>query len=150
MLVQAARTLLALGLLTGGVQADQDEGLLREGSYEVSFRLELPHLERWAIDRTATLCLPMAETDGLPPLPVLSGNNPLAACPADNVRRDGADLTFDIACAGRDAARARAAYRLTPLGFEGRIRMVMGAKNMTMTEVQAGRRVGSCDLAESR
>jgi hypothetical protein len=28
--------------------------------------------------------------------------------------------------------------------------MVMGAKNMTMTEVQAGRRVGSCDLAGMR
>jgi hypothetical protein len=27
--------------------------------------------------------------------------------------------------------------------------MVMGGKNMTMTEVQAGRRIGSCDPASA-
>jgi hypothetical protein len=27
--------------------------------------------------------------------------------------------------------------------------MVMGGKNMTMTEVQIGRRVGSCELASA-
>jgi hypothetical protein len=32
-----------------------------------------------------------------------------------------------------------------PSAFEGRIAMVMGGKNMTMSEVQTGRRVGSCD-----
>jgi hypothetical protein len=34
-----------------------------------------------------------------------------------------------------------------PGAFEGRIAMVMGGKNMTMTEVQSGRRVGGCDLS---
>jgi hypothetical protein len=56
-------------------------------------------------------------------------------------------LSFDILCDGRGAARARAVYTLMPRGFEGRIAMVMGGKNMTMTEVQAGHRVGSCDMA---
>jgi hypothetical protein len=31
--------------------------------------------------------------------------------------------------------------------FRARIAMTMGAKNMTMTEVQTGRRIGSCPLA---
>jgi hypothetical protein len=32
--------------------------------------------------------------------------------------------------------------------FTGRIAMVMGAKNMTMTEVQHGRRIGECSPAK--
>ena len=77
----------------------------------------------------------------------MSANNPLASCPASDVERDGATLRFDILCEGRGAARARAVYKLRPNAFEGRIAMVMGGKNMTMTEVQNGRRVGSCDLS---
>jgi hypothetical protein len=54
-------------------------------------------------------------------------------------------LRFDILCEGRGAAWASAVYRLMPDAFEGRIAMVMGGKNMTMTEVQSGRRIGACD-----
>ncbi|HSA80343.1 MAG TPA: DUF3617 family protein, partial [Geminicoccaceae bacterium] len=68
-----------------------------------------------------------------------------AKCPARNVRREGATLSFDILCDGRGAAKAHAVYTLKPGAFAGRIAMVMGGKNMTMTEVQAGRRIGSCD-----
>ena len=68
-------------------------------------------------------------------------------CPARNVRRHGAALSFDIVCEGPDAARARATYTLRPDGFAGRIAMVMGGKNMTMTELQVGYRVGRCDPA---
>jgi hypothetical protein len=78
---------------------------------------------------------------------VLSVNNPFAGCPARNVRWSGTDLSFDIVCEGRGAAKARATYTLLPGAFEGRIAMVMGGKNMTMTEVQVGRRVGGCDPA---
>jgi hypothetical protein len=35
-------------------------------------------------------------------------------------------------------------YELSPNAFNGRVAMVMGAKNMTMTEVQHGRRIGEC------
>jgi hypothetical protein len=78
---------------------------------------------------------------------VLSANNPLASCPAQNVEREGAELRFDIRCAGRGAAWAHAVYTLRLAAFEGLIAMVMGGKNMTMTEVQKGRRVGPCDPA---
>jgi hypothetical protein len=44
-------------------------------------------------------------------------------------------------------AKARADYTLSADRFEGRIFIVLGAKNMTMTEVQAGRRVGACGPA---
>jgi Protein of unknown function (DUF3617) len=117
------------------------------GLYEITFRLELPHLERWARDQTTTACIAAPRAPGDSPLPVLSGTNAFAKCSARNVRRNGPSLEYDIACAGRDAPRAKAIYTLTAGHFRGRIAMVMGAKNMTMTEVQTGRRVGSCDVA---
>jgi len=121
--------------------------LLQDGSYQIAFRLELPHLERWAVDKETTACV--SELTGLPSAlpPILSDNNPFAGCAARNVHQDESSLTFDIVCAGRDAAKAKATYRLAPGGFHARISMTMGAKNMTMTEVQTGRRIGSCPLA---
>jgi hypothetical protein len=129
------------GILAGAVQA---ESLPRDGAYEVEVRLELPNVLRRGPDRIAMVCLPHEGATGAP-FPVLSANNPLARCPAVGVERDGATLRFDIACDGRGAAWASAVYRLMPDAFEGRIAMVMGGKNMTMTEVQSGRRIGSCD-----
>ena len=64
-----------------------------------------------------------------------------------DVHQDESSLTFDIVCAGRDAAKAKATYTFAPGGFHARIAMTMGAKNMTTTEVQTGRRIGSCPLA---
>ncbi|MGH6919437.1 MAG: DUF3617 domain-containing protein [Geminicoccaceae bacterium] len=136
---------MAATVLAGAAQAEQNEVLPQDGAYEVEVRLELPNVLSWsATSSRATICLPYRGTNGTP-FPVLSSNNPLAKCPASNIQRDGATLGFDIVCEGRGAARARAAYKLMPRAFEGRIAMVMGGKNMTMTEVQSGRRVGSCD-----
>ena len=119
---------------------------LQGGAYEITYRLELPHVERWAIDKTTTICL--SDAEGLVPamLPVLSDNNPFGECTAANIRQDGSSLGYDIRCRGRDAAKAHATYILSPGHFKGRVAMVLGAKNMTMTEVQTGRRVGNCDF----
>jgi hypothetical protein len=119
----------------------------RSGAYEITTRLELPHLERWAIDRTTTICLPDGRSNGEIPVPVLSANNPFAKCAAANLVMDGATLQYDIVCSGRDAAKAHAIYTLAPNRFSGHIAMVMGAKNMTMIEVQRARRLGDCGQA---
>ena len=142
MSVQAAFAFMAAAMLAGAVQAGQGETLLRDGAYEVEVRLELPNVLSRGPDSITTVCLPYDSANGA--LPVLSANNPLAKCPASNVERDGGTLRFDIFCEGRGAAFAHAVYELRPDGFEGRIAMVMGGKNMTMTEVQSGRRVGNC------
>lgn len=141
-----AAILLWIGLAGGGAVAEPESNPLRGGSYEITYRLELPHLERWAIGKRKTVCLTGAQQSVLP---VLSSNTPFAKCRAENWRRDGAELSYDIVCDGRASARAHAAYRIGPHEFTGRIAMVMGAKNMTMTEVQSGRRAGSCDLASA-
>ena len=80
-------------------------------------------------------------------MPVLSANNPFDQCAATNVTTGDATLAYDIVCPGRDAARAHAVYALAPGTFAGRVAMVMGAKNMTMTEVQHARRIGDCEPA---
>lgn len=131
-------------MLAGAAQTEQGEPMLQPGAYEVEVRLELPNVVNWAAISTTTICLPHAGGTNGAPFPVLSSNNPLADCPASNIQIAGATLRFDILCEGRDAARARAVYKLMPRTFEGRIAMVMGGKNMTMTEVQSGRRIGSC------
>ncbi|WP_336488434.1 DUF3617 domain-containing protein [Methylobacterium nigriterrae] len=118
------------------------------GSYEVEVTLELPHLDDMTARKVTRLCLTSEAGANNHGIAVLSDNNPLSGCPISNRRRNDNELTFDIACAGRNAARATARYVLAPTAFRGRIAMQMGGKNMTMTEVQAGHRVGACPGAE--
>jgi len=131
------------------VAAEEPAPPLQGGFYEITYRLELPHVERWAIDKTTTVCLPGTKGSVLAALPVLSDNNPFGECTAVNIQQDGPSLGYDIKCQGRDAAKAHAAYTVSSGDFKGRVAMVMGAKNMTMTEVQAGHRVGSCDFVRA-
>ena len=131
------------------VAAEEPAPSLQGGSYEITYRLELPHVERWAIDKTTTVCLPGSKGSIPAALPVLSDNNPFGECTAVNIQQDGPSLGYDIKCQGRDAAKAHAAYTVSSGDFKGRVAMVMGAKNMTMTEVQAGHRVGSCDFVRA-
>jgi hypothetical protein len=147
MLARAISAIVLVAMLAGAAHAGREEALLQGGSYEVEVRVELPNVANWAASKTTTICIPYVGGANDAPLPVLSGNNPLAKCPAKNIQRHGTTLSFDIVCDGRNAARARAVYTLMPREFRGRIAMVMGGKNMTMTERQLGRRVGSCDLS---
>jgi Protein of unknown function (DUF3617) len=104
----------------------------------------LPHLERWGVDKTTTICLRNSLRPDEIPVPVVSANNPFAKCSAANVTANGLKLEYDIVCPERGSARAHAVYKVSSDTFTGRVAMVMGAKNMTMTEVQHARRVGEC------
>ena len=53
-------------------------------------------------------------------------------------------LEYDIVCPERGSAKGHAIYVLSGNKFSGRVAMVLGAKNMTMTEVQEARRIGEC------
>jgi hypothetical protein len=134
MRVQAASLLL----LASPAWADG----LEPGSYEVTYRLEVPHVERFTVDRTVRVCVTAREQS----LPVLSSNNPLAKCPAHRIKLEDATLSFDILCPGRiyERSQAHALFRVSHGAFEGRIHMIMGGKNMTFVEVQKGRRTGNC------
>lgn len=134
-----ARILILIALAAASPARAQDAP--QAGSYEVRYRLELPHVEGGA-EETATVCL--SEPGVSKGFAVLSANNPLGHCPVGEVRREGGAVTFDIVCPGGNAAKASARFDVTPNGFQGRIAMNMGGKNMTMTEVQRARRVGEC------
>jgi len=122
----------------------------RSGSYELTARLELPHLERWGVSKTTIICLSNGRGPHEIPVPVVSANNPFAKCSAANLIADGSKLEYDIVCPERGAARGHAVYELSSNAFTGRIAMVMGAKNMTMTEVQRARRIAECSPAKLR
>jgi hypothetical protein len=134
------------GLIASSAQADQADTFLQGGSYEVTYRLEVPHVEEWATDSTARICVRNPKNNEGIALPVLSVNNPLSKCPANSIHQIGDILSFNINCHEREGARAKAVYKLKLNAFQGRIAMTMGGKNMTFVEVQSGRRVGSCDL----
>ena len=105
----AFRALSTAILLTVGVQPQvtSAEGPLSQGgSYELTARLELPHLERWAVDKTTIVCLPRVRSGNELPIPVVSANNPFAKCTAANLTADGRKLEYDIVCPGRGAAQA--------------------------------------------
>jgi len=121
-----------------------DEASLPVGSYAITTRLELPHLERWAIDKTTTICLSGHAADGQIPIPILSANNPYATCAAANLVIDHGKLEYDVLCPGRGSATAHATYLLGADHFAGRVAMTLGGKNMTMAEVQRAQRVGDC------
>jgi hypothetical protein len=143
-MMQTRVFLLAVAaLLAPADLAGAGSAALPEGAYEVVSRLELPHVERWAIDQVTRICITGSEGSGIP-IPVLSANNPFADCAAANFVASGAYVAYDIVCPGRASAKAHASYDVDPRGFTGRVAMVMAAKNMTMTEVVRGRRVGDC------
>jgi hypothetical protein len=102
----------------------------------------------WGVDKTAIICLPNSRGAGEIPVPIMSANNPFAKCSAANLMADGSRLEYDIVCHERGAARGHAVYELSTNAFTGRVAMVMGAKNMTMTEVQHARRIGACSPAK--
>ena len=103
----SSRALLATVLLAivTQTQALQAEPLsLPAGSYEITARLELPHLERWGVDKTTIICLPGPPSSGNIPVPVVSTNNPFAKCSAANLSAEGSNLEYDIVCHERGSA----------------------------------------------
>lgn len=136
------RTLLLLPLVAFPTQICAGERtMLAPGEYEVEMRLELPHVEDMNAQKRVKVCITDGGTHGIA---VLSENNPLARCPASNIKQSDDELAFDLVCEGHNQAIAKAKFQLWPDRFAGAIDMKMGGKNMTMTERQSGRRVGDC------
>jgi hypothetical protein len=142
---RALSTAIVFGMAIQAQPACADGRLPQGGSYELTARLELPHLERWAVDKKTIICLPISLSDDELPIPIVSANNPFAKCSAANLMTKTPKLEYDIVCPGRGAAKGHAIYILSNDTFSGRVAVVLGAKNMTMTEVQQGRRIGNCN-----
>ncbi|WP_233383756.1 DUF3617 domain-containing protein [Methylobacterium sp. C25] len=122
---------------------------LESGSYEVEVKLELPHLEDMTQKKIAQICLSADAGSDNHGIAVLSDNNPLSKCPFSNIYEGTDQISFDILCEGKNSAKAKANYVFSADRFQGRITMQMGGKNMTMTEVQSGRRIGACEKSKA-
>ena len=108
------------------------------GLYAIEYRLEMPHLERYAVTNRVERC-----TDG-ERLPVISAKGAFASCTLEDRINEPSRLRYSLTCPGASTARAFAEYKPAPDGFTGRIFVKLGAKNMTLTEVQRGIRLGAC------
>ena len=130
--------LIAAGLVPLSAAA----GGLTEGLYRVEYRSEFPHLARHSIPRTAMLCL------AGPPWPILGAVGAFADCEVSGMERTETATSYAIACPGVSGPRATAAYRTAPDRYSARIRVKLGAKNMTFDEIQEGEYEGPCGVPE--
>lgn len=133
---------LALCLVTGAAAGEP-----LDGSFAVAAKLQIPNVSGPSWQGTSVLCLDADPRSGRLPVPVLSPNSPFAGCEARDLERSATALRYRIVCAGRDSARALASYQLSAGGFRGEVEMLLGGKNMTLTEYQEGTRLGDCAAA---
>jgi hypothetical protein len=142
---KAITALPILANLCAGSTAGAEEPVLpRVGRYEVTVKVELPHIEDAGLaTQVQSICVAAGDIERRG-LPALSDLNPLRKCAASHVLWNGETLSFDIVCPGNDAAVGTARYTIAAERFDGAIAVKMGGKNMTMVERQSGRRVGDC------
>lgn len=125
---------------TGSVAADP---LLAPGLYQVEVRIALPNVQDAAAPFVVTRCVRPADLESGDAFSILS-KNPLRTCDLlDYQATDGA-VSYRIACPGPNKGSAVAVFQTTATTYRGSIQMNMGGKNMTMSEMQAGTRIGNC------
>ena len=111
------------------------------GAYRVAVEIVLPNIESRDYGFVTTLCWRGASDPDMPLGPL--GPGPLRTCPA-KARSARGEVTVDTVCPGPNAGWASARYRAVPGGFRGSVAINLGGKNMTLTEIQRGRRTGPC------
>ena len=113
------------------------------GLYQVEVRIALPNVQDVAAPFVVTRCVMPADLESGEAFVILS-KNPLRFCDLlDYQATDGA-VSYRIACPGPNKGSAVAVFQTTANSYRGSIHMNMGGKNMTMSETQAGTRIGNC------
>jgi hypothetical protein len=145
--VHALKNLLGAGLSLIVALAATDscaEGSsLTPGLYEVEIRLSLPNVDSAAVLSTFTRCITPADLRSGWAFFVLS-DNPLKGCELLDYQAKAETAFYRIACPGPNRGSAVAVFDTTRTSFRGTIKMNMGGKNMTMSEVQVGKRIAAC------
>ena len=131
--------MLALAVLL----ADAGAPGVAPGLYDIEVRLGLPNVLEVGPPTKLRRCVTSTEIESGQAFFVRS-ENPLRACMLTDYAATGTSVRYRIRCPGPNAASAEAEFESTTAGFRGIIRMVMGGKNMTMSETQTAVRVGDC------
>jgi len=133
-------SLVAALAATGSVAADP---FLTPGLYQVEVRITLPNVQDAAAPMFVTRCVSPDDLESGKVFSVLS-DNPLRNCDLLDYQVMDGSASYRIACAGPNRGKAVALFEVAATTFRGSIKMNMGGKNMTMSETQAGRRIGDC------
>jgi hypothetical protein len=137
-------------LLVGGLAAllaattNAAEPALRPGLYRVEVRISLPNVQDVAAPLIVKRCIGFDELRSGRAFFVLS-DNPLKACDLVDYEATMDTAVYRIACAGPNRGTAVGTFEISTTVYHGAIKMNMGGKNMTMSEVQIGKRVGECE-----
>lgn len=137
----AVRACAAAALLLGA--AAQAAPALTPGLYRIEVHIALPNVPHVAAPLVVIRCLSSADLESGQAFFVLS-DNPLARCDLLDYQWGEGLVTYRIDCRGPNRGSAQAAFQTTDMSYRGSIRMNMGGKNMTLSETQAGRKIGSC------
>jgi hypothetical protein len=138
--VLTAANMVAALAATG---ADAADSSLIPGLYRVEVRINLPNVQDVAAPLVLTRCLSPDDLESGQAFFVLS-DNPLRSCELVDYQATAGTAIYRIACAGPNRGSAVAVFDTRATTYRGTIKMNMGGKNMTMSETQAGKRIGDC------
>jgi len=119
------------------------EPLLTAGLYQIEVRIALPNVQDAAAPVVLTRCVSPADLKSRRAFFIRS-DNPLRNCDLLDYQVTGGTASYRIACPGPNKGSAVAVFETTAITYRGGIKMNMGGKNMTMSETQAGERIGDC------
>jgi hypothetical protein len=117
---------------------------LSPGLYRVEVRISLPNVQDVAAPLVVDRCIVRADVESGRAFLILS-DNPLKACDLVDYEATADTAIYRIACPGPNRGSAVGTFETSTTAYRGTIKMNMGGKNMTMSEVQVGRRVGECE-----
>lgn len=138
LIAQASAVALFAATMTRAAEPE-----LAPGLYEVEVRIALPNVQDVAAPVSSTRCVASADLQSGQAFVILS-DNPLKACALIDYQASGDTATYRIACPGPNMGSAAGVFNLAGTAYRGTIKMNMGGKNMTMFEMQAGKRIGDC------
>jgi hypothetical protein len=136
-------TILGLAMGLGATDSCAEDSSLTPGLYQVEVRLSLPNVDNAAVLNTVTRCVTPADLQSGRAFFVLS-DNPLKQCELLDYHLATQTALYRIACPGPNRGSAVAVFETTQISYRGTIKMNMGGKNMTMSEVQVGKRIAEC------
>ena len=116
---------------------------LLPGLYQVEIRISLPNVAVAAPPLLANRCVTPDDLKSGQAFFILS-DNPLKQCDLVDYQTTATAALYRIVCAGPNRGSAVAVFDTKQNTYQGTIRMNMGGKNMTMSETQAGKRIGDC------
>jgi hypothetical protein len=123
--------------------SDAADLALPPGLYQVEVRIGLPNVQDVAAPLLVTRCVSPDDLKSGQAFFVLS-DNPLKHCGLVDYQTTDSAALYRIVCPGPNKGNAVAVFDTKGSTYRGTIRMNMGGKNMTMSETQAGKRIGDC------